>query len=712
MKKIISSRFYFKGLFQLFDNITSFLNTNIHELQSSQQRIAVVFHVSDNDEKLGRFLNNLPYSRKLIISTEIEGALNATRSAEKLGEEYDLVVFDAREIFNPDSLGVVSGVLCGGGCLLLLLPEEQKWVDNGSLFLDHVNNLLSNQAGIYYFNIGHSIADKIPTVKEIIEPEKNILPYRTLDQKNSVELIVNSLQRNEKYCVVLTSGRGRGKSSALGFVSSLLLKHDNYTILISAPKLSVANPVFEHLQAQCPQGRMSRSEFIYNNSSSIHFIAPDLLLEKKPQADVLFIDEAAAIPLSMLQALLSAYKRIVFSTTTHGYEGTGRGFILKFYQLLNDEKPGWDKVELHQPIRWIENDPLEKWIEDILFLNIKLDVKPEIPQDVSACIVQEVDRTTLLKDKDKVDALFSLLVFAHYRTSPSDFKYILDDEKIRIYSLEYNGRILGVAVINQEGSFDASLSTAIYRGKRRPKGHLLAQTLCFHGGSEQAATLKYSRVMRIAIHPEIQQKGLGSYLLEQTLKREKKLGMDVIGSSFSATVPLLDFWNRAGLSLLRMGFSRDHVTASHSAVVAKALTSNGEKVIDDLLLKFTRNILFWLRGPLSGVSIEINEYISAFAVDDGVEHVNEFDLEDVLSYARFNRNYDACMPAITRYVNSMLPFSDGIKDKLSESELLIICLSVQHMNDWKMIVNETEANGKAQADSMLRSALDHLLELN
>lgn len=671
----------------------------------------MVLHVLDDDKKLDGFLNNLPYRRKLIISPVIEGALNASRSVEKLGEEYDLVVFDAREIFNPDALGVVSGVLCGGGCLLMLLPEEKKWVSNSSIFLSHVNNLISNQAGVYYFNDSYSMPDKITIIKESIEAEESILPYKTLDQKRSVELIVNSLQSNEEYCAVLTSGRGRGKSSALGFISSQLLKQDDYTILISAPKLSVSNPVFEHLQTQCIQGKTNRGEFIYNNAS-IRFIAPDLLLEKKPPADVLFIDEAAAIPLSMLQELLSTYKRIVFSTTTHGYEGTGRGFILKFYQLLNEEKPGWDKIELHQPIRWSRKDPLEKWIEDILFLNVRLDTKPELPMSISRCRVQKIDRATLLEDKLKVDAIFSLLVFAHYRTSPSDFKYLLDDENIRIYSLEYQDKILGVAVINQEGGFDSALSTAIYRGERRPKGNLLAQTLCFHGGYEQAATLKYSRVMRIAIHPEIQQLGLGSYLLEQILIKEKKQGMDVLGSSFSATVPLLNFWSRAGLSMLRMGFSRDHVTASHSAVVAKALTSNGEKVIEQLLLKFKQNILFWLKGPLSGVSIEIKEYVSAFSQNDGVGYIYEFDLEDVLSYARFNRNYDACMPAISRYINSVLPFSDEVKDKLSDSELLIIRLSHQHMNNWKVIVNELTVSGKSQAETMLRSALTHLLELN
>lgn len=693
----------------MLKNITSFLTAHYMELQNIQQRIAVVCHVENKDEELGAIIKNLPYSRKLIISAVIEGGLLAERSSEKLGEEYDLVVFDARLSLNPDALGVVSGVLCGGGCLLLLLAEEKAWLTDNSLFLRHINRLLSNQPGIFYFKGNCNIPDRLALEKENIEPISNIQPYRTKDQKISVELIVKSLQDNERYCAVLTSGRGRGKSSSLGFIASHLLKQDNYKILISAPKLSVSNPVFEHLQAQCTQGNMNRGEFLYKNAC-LHFIAPDFLLENKPQADVLFIDEAAAIPIPILKELLSVYKKIVFSTTTHGYEGTGRGFILKFYQLLNDIKPGWDKVELHQPIRWSGNDLLEKWIESVLFLNVRLEPKPELPQDISACTVQELDRSLLLKDKEKIDALFSLLVFAHYRTSPSDFKYLLDDENIRIYSLEHKGCVVGVAVVNQEGGFETSLSTQIYRGIRRPKGHLLAQTLCFHAGSEQAATLKYARIMRIAIHPEMQLKGLGSFLLDAVISKEKTLGMDVLGSSFSANVALLRFWEKAGLSMLRMGFSRDHVTASNSAVVAKALTANGEKVIDDLILKFKQNILSWLQGPLVNVSVDIKDYMTRFSLDESASHLNRFDMEDVLSYAHFNRNYEACMPAINRYIKGMQPFTNEIKNNLNESELLIISLSLQYMNNWKLIVDKMGISGKSQADSLLRSALSNLLE--
>lgn len=691
----------------MYESISSFFKKNHNELIETNQRLTVVFHASNNDAEVLNFISELGYKNKLIISPLIKNALAPSNAASKLGEEYDLVFYDARETFNPDTLGIVSGVLCGGGILFLLLPSYKKWISHNSLFFKHLSSLLTKQSGVYYFkndNTEHKalILNNKGLSQRVACTQVN--SYKAEDQRIAVETIVSLLNINKQQCCVLTSGRGRGKSSALGFISNELLKNESYKILISAPKLSVAAPLFYHLQQQCPQGVLKKSEFIYKQSS-LKFIAPDMLLEKQPAADVLLIDEAAVIPLFMLRKLLSCYSKIIFSTTTHGYEGTGRGFVLKFYQLLDAERPSWKKIELHQPIRWSKNDFLEKWIESILFLNVKLPVKPVIPKHFNQCDLKLIDREMMLNDKNKMAEIFSLLVFAHYRTSPSDFQYLLDSEHVRIYSLEFENKSLAVLVINQEGGFEPALSTAVYRGERRPKGNLLAQTLCFHGGCEAAAELLYARVMRIAVHPENQQRGLGSYLLKQVIESEQARGMDVLGSSFSATPKLLNFWHKADLSLLRMGFSRDHVSASHSAVMALPLTQNANKTIAELKVRFKQNILLWLQGPLLGLSDNIKQH-HLFQPVEAISHPD--DIKDVESFAKFNRNYDACMPAIMRFIRIMYKQLDGLGD----NDKNIILLSEKYMNNWKLIIENSSSNSKSQAIKNLRSALNNLLLIN
>lgn len=699
------------------------MNAQKNALRKANHRLAVAFHVNENQQGLSVFIEHLNYNRKLIISSLIEDALVPEKATTQLGEEYDLVVFDARVVFNPNALGAVAGVLCGGGCLLLVLPTLEKWRNNTSLFLSHVDRLLRDQTGVIYFS-DNTYKPNVSQVISLIEPmSNNLLPYRTENQKQVVNTVVSALQKNDPYCCTLTSGRGRGKTSALGFMAFKLLEQNNVNLLISAPKLSVVEPLFQHINNQCLANKLNnfifqKSKFQIKNSS-LHFIAPDLLLDTLPKADVLFIDEAAAIPLSMLEQLLAHYSKIIFSTTTHGYEGSGRGFILKFHHLLDNAKPGWQKIEMHQPIRWSYDDPVEKWIEALLFLNVKPQKMLELTDygrdSVSLGEVKLIDRAHLINDELKLAAIFSLLIFSHYRTSPSDFQTILDSKNVRLYSLEYQQNLLGVVVVNQEGGFDAALSKAIYQGERRPKGHLLAQTLCFHGGCEAAAILQYARIMRIAIQPEYQHRGMGCYLLGQVIKNEKARGMDVVGSSFSATVPLLNFWRYADMPLLRVGFSRDHVSASHSVVVAKALTGSGARVVEYLNAKFCQNIMLWLAGPLFTLPEDLKKSILLASLQCKFEGSEPFDIDDVNSFARFNRNYEACMPAIMRFIETLISKSQNKLTVLSDPEKRMIELSYEYMHDWSSIVKQMQASGfsvsgKAQAKILLRAALKGLLD--
>ena len=71
---------------------------------------------------------------------------------------------------------------------------------------------------------------------------------------------------------------------------------------------------------------------------TIQYIAPSEA-GKLSQAELLFIDEAAAIPLPLTQALLGPYI-VVLSSTVTGYEGTGRSLSLKLLNELRRQDAG------------------------------------------------------------------------------------------------------------------------------------------------------------------------------------------------------------------------------------------------------------------------------------------------------------------------------------------------------------------------------------
>lgn len=53
-------------------------------------------------------------------------------------------------------------------------------------------------------------------------------------------------------------------------------------------------------------------------------------------ADLLVIDEAAAIPLTFIKALMGPYL-VFLSSTINGYEGTGRSLSLKLLNQLREQ---------------------------------------------------------------------------------------------------------------------------------------------------------------------------------------------------------------------------------------------------------------------------------------------------------------------------------------------------------------------------------------
>ena len=109
---------------------------------------------------------------------------------------------------------------------------------------------------------------------------------------------------------------------------------------------------------------------------------------KLGQAELLVIDEAAAIPLPLVKNLLGPYL-VFMSSTINGYEGTGRSLSLKLLDQLRQQsnltglkaQKGGDaakanvtsaralrEVSLEESIRYRPNDEVEKWLNQLLCL--------------------------------------------------------------------------------------------------------------------------------------------------------------------------------------------------------------------------------------------------------------------------------------------------------------------------------------------------------
>lgn len=642
----------------------------------------------------------------LVVSETIAGAIDPAKARTQLGRESDAILFDAIDVFDADGFGAVSGTLRGGGLFIVLIPPENEWVTNPvSRFRQRALTLFQHHQAVCFLQQD----EPLPRIRLKLQHQRRLCdwpePYRTSEQQQVVKAIIENAFSAKPVPLVLTSDRGRGKSSALGLAAGYLLEKGVNNIIVTAPRLTSSEPVFRHAQQVIPAAETDRGALVYNEHV-LRFMAPDVLLEENPETDLLLVDEAAAIPLPMLEQLLNHYPHVVFATTIHGYEGTGRGFVLKFNKILDSFNPHWQQLSMHTPVRWEEDDPVEQWVDQLLCLDAELPDVPAIQQiELDHCTVNQLDRDELINNEEKLSSLFALLVYAHYRTQPSDLKHMLDDSKVRIYTLEQNKNILAALLVNEEGGFDKELSSLIYKGQRRPEGHLLAQTLTFHAGAEFAATLKYARIMRIAVHPQLQGNGLGTYLLKAVMEQEQQQGVDAIGSSFGATVALLRFWQHTGFETVRMGFTRDHASGTHSAVVLRPFTIEGEKVFQETRKRFLQSLSDWLQEPLADLGDELKAFLGR---EEKVSEagLSETDWQDINSYIATHRGYEACMSALHKLVE-MVPAHLA---ELAEQDRAVIVARVCQRQNWAETVKRCGFSGKNEAQKSLKRAIAELVK--
>ena len=76
-----------------------------------------------------------------IADNRVEGITTIAQKQvrSQLGKEFDAVIFDGLEQFNPDNLAVIIGTVKAGGLFILMLPEQDK----NSLFLQGVRKTIN-----------------------------------------------------------------------------------------------------------------------------------------------------------------------------------------------------------------------------------------------------------------------------------------------------------------------------------------------------------------------------------------------------------------------------------------------------------------------------------------------------------------------------------------------------------------------------------------
>jgi tRNA(Met) cytidine acetyltransferase len=650
--------------------------------------------------------------------------LEWSKARTRLGREVEWLVIDAHDGFDAEGFGALSGTVRAGGLLLLLTPAFEEWhrfvdpkhtrmacypydkTDVSGHFLARFAHRIEAADGVALLREGE-LLPKFPHLPPVPDAEERGSIYANGEQRQAVEAIHHVEQGHSHRPLVLSADRGRGKSAALGIAAAQLLHEGLMQIVVTGPRIAATDALFAHAAALLP-GCVSRRGRLLWQGGCIEFVAPDALLQTPREAQLLLVDEAAAIPASLLERLLGHYPRIVFATTIHGYEGTGRGFVLRFQKLLDSMTPQWRALQLEAPVRWATGDPLEKLSFDALMLDAE-PIEAEFVEGASVdnCYFERLDPSLLAENEADLRQLFGLLVLAHYRTSPNDLRQLLDAPGQSLHVLRHRGHIIAVALLAHEGGLEPELAQQVMLGHRRVQGHLLPQSLANHAGLVEAAQLRIARVMRIAVHPALQRRGLGGQLLQQLEKSAQAQGSDLIGASFGADSELLRFWFRHGLLPVRLGLSREASSGSHAVMVLMPLSTAGETLFAIARQRFVESLPDLLAEPLAGLEIEVADALLAVTPISSCPELGDYDWSDLKSFAFGLRGYENCMTAIHKLVRHV--WADGTVNGLEGAQRLLLEEKVLQRHTWQQLCCHHGFAGRKVAQQALREVVARLL---
>jgi tRNA(Met) cytidine acetyltransferase len=540
-------------------------------------------------------------------SAVLPDPLPAHRVAESLGGECGLLVFNAHQGFHPDAFAAAAGMLRGGGDCVVLLPSVYAWREFAdpdltrllahphdphaapSPFLDRLLAQWETSPDVTIVSEEVTVPAGGDTVPGVASRPCGPLRLNP-DQQALVAAIRRVAHGHARRPLVVLADRGRGKSTALGVAARELLRAGLRRVTVVAPGRAAVATLFRHA-LEAPSAEQAAVRDVAIGGGELRFRLPQDLSDGADPGLVL-VDEAAALPVAVLAQLLGATSRLVFATTVHGYEGSGRGFLLRFGRLLDAAMPQWRRHTLDAPVRWAPGDPLERLLNGSLLLDAEL---PQRDAGVGHVVVDLLPRAALAADAVLLRDVVGLLVNAHYQTRPSDLRQLLDNPDLQLFVARDAGGLLGVAVVLHEGRFDPGLAAAIMAGERRPRGHLLPQSLAVHGGLAEMLTCGTARVQRIAVHPGARRRGIGRALLDAVADRAARSGLDLVGCAFAADPDLLDFWLRSDFLPVRVGLRCDPAAGAPSLFLLRGLDVASVALASEAARRF-RHGLPWSLG--------------------------------------------------------------------------------------------------------------------
>ena len=669
-----------------------------------------------------------------------------------LGRTYDIAIIDLINNLEPNDLGKLMGIVRGGGLYVLLMPRLETYLkimtrfqstlltpqykpeDLRKIFVRRFFKKLMEHDGIAVYDVDEKVfirsfsrreEVKIREEEALSYPEKVNLPLQiyklaiTQDQINVLTLIEDFYEKPErKKVLVLTADRGRGKSSVVGLglgglAHKIRKAKGRCRILVTAPSESNVQELMKFAKKALEKlgHRVETKEVegqiisLSSKGIDVEYYPPLSCLRRS--GDILAVDEAAALHVPMLFALLRKFDRVIYSSTIHGYEGAGRGFSVRFLRRLRELKDiDIKEYEMERPIRYSTNDPIERWAFDLLLLDAEPATLDE--RDYEMIEKGEVEyfipdlEEFFLKDEKLVREFIGIYIMAHYRNNPNDLGMMMDAPHHFIRALRLkSGKIVVSLELAEEGPLEDKLARDSAKGAWI-LGNIIPDRLIKHYKLIGFGKFKGIRIVRIATHPSVMSRGLGSKALEMVEKEAKENGYDWIGAGFGVTRELLNFWVKNGYIPVHISPERNPVSGEYSVIVVKPLSSRVKEYIDVFSSEFKRKLLGSMPEPYHDLNPRTAKMLlySIGPINCDLP-LTKYQLARFMSYAWGDMTVENCMDVMVELAKMHFM---NLRCKLSEIQELLLITKVLQGKSWKVTCEELDITPPVAMDELRKAA--------
>ncbi|HIQ03885.1 MAG TPA: tRNA(Met) cytidine acetyltransferase, partial [Desulfurococcales archaeon] len=198
------------------------------------------------------------------------------------------------------------------------------------------------------------------------------------------------------------------------------------------------------------------------------------------------------------------------------------------------------------------------------------------------------------------------------------------------------------------------------------------------------------RIVRIATHPQVMGRGIGSEMLKRLIEEAKRRGYDWIGAGFGVNDRLLKFWLKNGFIPVHISPDRNPVSGEYTVIVIYPISKRAKEMVKIANREFRIKLLNSLYDNYRDLELNVAYQMLKYPPDpidpDYKPKLTPIQWDRLRIYSLGPMTYEAACDimyelAKTYYVSSSKP-------KLSELEEKILLMKVLQANSWSSVADE------------------------